>query len=102
MNTEKIMELFHGSMTVVNIGPKLFATALQEQNCPTVQVDWQPVAGGDESNPRITWGKYEETTSGRVVMPVSILAHHALVDGVQLAGFYENLGRELQMYRGYL
>ena len=62
----------------------------------------QPVAGGDESNPRITWGKYEENASGRVVMPVSILAHHALVDGVQLAGFYENLGRELQMYRGYL
>ena len=62
----------------------------------------QPVAGGDESNPRITWGKYEENASGRVVMPVSILAHHALADGVQLAGFYENLGRELQMYRGYL
>ena len=48
MNTEKIMKLFHGNMTVVNIGPKLFSTALLEQNCPTVQVDWQPIAGGDE------------------------------------------------------
>ena len=48
MNTDKIMELFHGGMTVVNIGSKLFAAALQEQKCPTVQVDWQPVAGGDE------------------------------------------------------
>ena len=53
MNTEKIMELFHGSMTVVNIGPKLFATALLEQNCPTVQVDWQPVAAGDEQMRKI-------------------------------------------------
>lgn len=53
MNTEKIMELFHGSLTVANIGPKLFATALQEQNCPTVQVDWQPVAGGDEQMRKI-------------------------------------------------
>ena len=40
-------------MTVVNIGPKLFATALIEQNCPTVQVDWQPVAGGDEQMRKI-------------------------------------------------
>ena len=55
----------------------------------------QPVAGGDESNPRITWGKYVTGPDGRTRMPVSILAHHALVDGAQLAAFYENLDREL-------
>ena len=53
MNTEKIMALFHGNMTVANVGPKLFATAMIEQNCPTVQVDWQPIAGGDEQMRKI-------------------------------------------------
>ena len=55
----------------------------------------QPVACGDESNPRITWGKYAITGSGKVVLPVSILAHHALVDGSHIARFYENLAREI-------
>lgn len=53
----------------------------------------QPVAGGDESNPRITWGKYENG-----FMPVSILAHHALVDGIHIAQFYENLNREIERF----
>ena len=56
----------------------------------------QPVAGGDESNPRITWGKYEADAAGRLMLPVTLLAHHALVDGMHLAGFYENLTGELQ------
>ena len=55
----------------------------------------QPVAGGDESNPRITWGKYEHDDKGRVIMPVSVLAHHALVDGVHIAEFYRNLESEI-------
>ena len=55
----------------------------------------QPVAGGDESNPRITWGKYDESPEGRARMPVSILAHHALVDGLHLARFYEALDAQI-------
>lgn len=51
----------------------------------------QPVAGSDESNPRITWGKYEENDKGRYTMPVTILAHHALVDGIHIARFYREL-----------
>ena len=51
----------------------------------------QPVAAGDESNPRITWGKYELDNRGKILMPVSILAHHALVDGSHIAEFYKNL-----------
>ncbi len=58
----------------------------------------QPVAAGDESNPRITWGRYEETAEGRLLMPVTLLAHHALVDGVHLAQFYENLAAEIRRY----
>ncbi|MBQ9063307.1 MAG: chloramphenicol acetyltransferase [Eubacterium sp.] len=59
----------------------------------------QPVAGGEESNPRITWGKYQVDAAGRAIMPVSILAHHALVDGIQLGQFYTNLDFEIQKYK---
>ena len=54
----------------------------------------QPVPVPADSNPRITWGKYfwqgEQT-----LMPVTLLAHHALVDGIHIARFYEALDREL-------
>ena len=55
----------------------------------------QPTAGGDESNPRISWGRYEPDFRGRLMMPVTLLAHHALVDGLHVARFYENLDREM-------
>ena len=58
----------------------------------------QPVSGGDESNPRITWGKYEVNHQGRMMMPVSILVHHALVDGIHIALFYENLKNRIAEY----
>lgn len=56
----------------------------------------QPVAGRDESNPRITWGRYEKNADGRYMMPVSVLVHHALADGVHIAAFYENVSRFLE------
>ena len=62
----------------------------------------QPFACNDESNPRITWGKYSITESGRVVMPVSILAHHALVDGSHIAQFYRNLEQEIEKFHSVM
>ena len=56
----------------------------------------QPVAGGEESNPRITWGKFQEDYRGRKQLPVTLLAHHALVDGIQIAMFYQNLEQEIK------
>ena len=32
----------------VNVGPRLFATALEQQGYRTVQVDWRPAAAGDK------------------------------------------------------
>ena len=55
----------------------------------------QPVAGGEESNPRITWGRYEADAAGRLQLPVSLLVHHALADGVHIAAFYANLNKEI-------
>lgn len=50
----------------------------------------QPVPYPADSNPRITWGKYFRQ-DGRLLLPVSVLAHHALIDGKQIADFYESL-----------
>ena len=56
----------------------------------------QPVAGGEESNPRITWGKFQEDYQGRKQLPVTLLAHHALVDGIHIAMFYQNLEQQIK------
>ena len=60
----------------------------------------QPVAGGDESNPRITWGKFQEDFRGRKQLPVSVLVHHGLVDGIHLARFYGNLESKMREIMG--
>ena len=56
----------------------------------------QPVPVPADSNPRITWGRYFEQ-GGRILLPVSVLCHHALVDGVHLARFYELLEAQFSL-----
>ena len=56
----------------------------------------QPVAGGEESNPRITWGRFETDAKGREQLPVTLLAHHGLVDGIHIARFYEALEKQVE------
>ena len=55
----------------------------------------QPVPQPADSNPRITWGKFFEQ-EGKTLIPVSLLCHHALVDGIHIAQFYENLENRLR------
>ena len=43
-----------------------------------------------DSNPRIIWRKYF-AQEDRVLLPVSVLRHHALVDGIHIAEFYDSL-----------
>lgn len=50
----------------------------------------QPVPCPADSNPRITWGKYF-TQGERVLLPLSVLCHHALVDGLHISRFYDTL-----------
>lgn len=47
MGCEKILKLFSSELVTVNVGPKLFADALEAQGFRTVQVDWKPIANGD-------------------------------------------------------
>lgn len=48
MDTDKIQELFESQLVAVNIGPRLFGEALEKQNVEVIQVDWRPVANGDQ------------------------------------------------------
>ena len=56
----------------------------------------QPVPHPADSNPRITWGKYQEE-GRRAPLPVTLLANHALVDGIHIAHFFTH--REAEMAR---
>lgn len=47
-----------------------------------------------DSNPRITWGKFFEQ-DGRTLLPVAVLCHHALVDGLHIARFFDFLNEEM-------
>ena len=54
-----------------------------------------PAAIPADSNPRITWGK-SFTQGDQVLLPVSVQCHHALVDGLHIARFYELLDEEIR------
>ncbi|GAB5553804.1 MAG: chloramphenicol acetyltransferase [Saprospiraceae bacterium] len=43
-----------------------------------------------DSVPRLAWGKYKQVDQ-KTQMPLSIQAHHALVDGMDMGHFYQNL-----------
>ena len=50
----------------------------------------QPVPIPADSNPRITWGKYFEQ-DGKTLLPLTVLCHHGLVDGLHIAAFFKEL-----------
>lgn len=43
-----------------------------------------------DSVPRIAWGKYFEE-NGRIKLPISVQAHHALVDGVHVGKYFNTI-----------
>lgn len=53
MDCEKILNLFRSELVTVNVGPKLFAAALEKQGCKALQVEWKPMAGGDREMQKI-------------------------------------------------
>jgi chloramphenicol O-acetyltransferase type A len=46
--------------------------------------------GRQESVPKISFGKYRED-GGRMMMPVSVEVHHALMDGLHVGRYFERL-----------
>ncbi|MBQ6595143.1 MAG: chloramphenicol acetyltransferase [Clostridia bacterium] len=59
----------------------------------------QPAPMPADSNPRVTWGRFH-TVNGRTCLPVTLLCHHALVDGIHLSRFYRRLDERLADMRG--
>lgn len=49
-----------------------------------------------DSHPRITWGK-AYTQGERVLLPMTVLCNHALVDGLHMARFYQNLDEQIHL-----
>ena len=48
-----------------------------------------------DSVPRIAWGRFEEQ-EGKLVMPLNVQAHHAFIDGIHLARFFEKVEDVIQ------
>lgn len=69
----------HHSLFFISSMPWLSYTALV-----------QPTPVPADSNPRITWGKFFNE-GDRVMIPLSLLVNHALVDGSHIAAFYASL-----------
>ncbi len=55
-----------------------------------------PIAASEASNPRFCWGKFEEDAKGRLMMPFTLVANHALADGVHFGRFFMELEERLQ------
>lgn len=51
--------------------------------------------GREDSEPKIAFGKFKEE-HGRILLPISVEAHHALVDGLHVGQFVERLGEAFQ------
>lgn len=58
----------------------------------------QPTPIPADSNPRITWGRFVTNQEGRTTLPVTLLANHALVDGVHIGAFYQTLNAQLTAF----
>ena len=48
------------------------------------------------SNPSIAWGRFEENSQHRLMMPVTVYAHHALVDGRHMAGLFNGIEERIR------
>jgi chloramphenicol O-acetyltransferase type A len=60
-----------------------------------------PLDGPDDCIPRIVWGKIIKSHN-RWHMPVGIEAHHALMDGLHIARFFEKLEKNLGNVKTFL
>lgn len=51
----------------------------------------------DNATPLFDWGKYDEK-DGKIVMPVSVQAHHSFVDGIHIGQFADMLQKYLESF----
>lgn len=51
----------------------------------------------DNATPLFDWGKYDEK-DGKLIMPISVQAHHSFVDGIHIGAFVDVLQRYLASF----
>ena len=51
----------------------------------------------DNATPLFDWGKYYEK-NGRMVLPISVQAHHSFVDGIHIGKFADRLQKYMDEY----
>ena len=51
----------------------------------------------DNATPLFDWGKYYEK-DGRIMMPISVQAHHSFVDGIHIGEFADSLEKYLASF----
>ncbi len=61
----------------------------------TSERDLESPLAKDDSNPRITWGKYAEA-GGRLELGISIEVNHRFIDGIHIGRFAEALTRSIE------
>jgi chloramphenicol O-acetyltransferase type A len=54
-----------------------------------------------DSVPRFAWGRYKEQ-NGKILMPLSVQAHHAVVDGLHVGRYYQQIQELLDQPEGWL
>lgn len=54
-----------------------------------------PMADRYDSNPRLSWGKFEENFRGRLMMPLTVAVHHGLVDGLHVGKLFERVEKNM-------
>lgn len=54
-----------------------------------------PMTDRYDCNPRFSWGKYAEDFRGRLMMPLTVAAHHGLMDGIHVGKFYESVEKNI-------
>lgn len=54
-----------------------------------------------DSVPRIAWGKYRDV-AGRIMLPLNIQVHHALIDGIHAGRFYAKVEEILNRAEDWL
>ena len=54
-----------------------------------------PMTDRFDSNPRISWGRFEEDFRGRLMMPLTLAVHHGLADGIHIGHFYEETEKKM-------
>lgn len=51
----------------------------------------------DNATPLFDWGKYQKR-NGRVIMPISVQAHHSFVDGIHIGKFADELQKYMDSF----